>query len=181
MSTIPPLPDPTQEHSSESRRAMSRWLMAAAIAELEAGHRTQAGEKAWNAVVQYYKLIAANRCWRHTSSRQLESIGRHLMAEFSGYATPEVMNGLSDAYHKGHENFYENVLYDDEVLDVIEGVERALPILEAIASDPPRPFRIESNSQLRRLKMVTGNQDLKVGDESPTGFSLAEDSQRLID
>ena len=151
MTTIPPLPDPSLEHGPESRRAMSQWLMAAANAELEAGHRIQAGEKAWNAVVQYYKLIADNRGWLHTSSRQLESIGRHLMAEFPEYATAEVINGLVDAYHKGHENFYENVLYDDEVLDVIEGVERALPALEAIANQPPKPFRIASNSQLRRL------------------------------
>ena len=94
------------------------------------------------------------------------------MAEFPEYATAEVINGLVDAYHKGHENFYENVLYDDEVLDVIEGVERALPVLEAIASEAPRPFRIASNSQLRRLRMVTGNDKLQVGDESPSGFSL---------
>ena len=181
MSTILPLPDPSEEHSPESRRAMSEWMMAAANAELKAGNRIQAGEKAWNAVVQYYKLIGANRGWRHTSSRQLESIGRHLLAEFPEYATPEVVNGLSDAYHKGHENFYENVLWDDEVLDVIEGVGNALPVLDAIASEPPRPFRIASNSQLRRLKMVTGNPALQVGEESPVGFSLATDSRSQSD
>ena len=181
MSTIPPLPNPSEEHSPESRRAMSEWMMAAANTELKAGNRIQAGEKAWNAVVQYYKLIGANRGWRHTSSRQLESIGRHLLAEFPEYASPEVINGLSDAYHKGHENFYENVLWDDEVLDVIEGVEKALPILDTIASEPPRPFRISSNSQLRRLRMVTGNPELQVGDESPAGFSLAADSPSRSD
>lgn len=171
MSTLLPEPEPSQEHTPESRRALSRWLMAAANAELEAGHRIQAGEKAWNAVVQYYKLIAADRGWRHDSTRQLESLGRHLMSEFPEHAAAEVINGLSDAYHKGHENFYENVLYDDEVLDVIEGVETALPVLEAISTAPPRPFRIESRSQLRRLKLLAGNEALKVGDESPVGFS----------
>lgn len=175
MATIPPLPDPSPEHSPESRRALSQWLMAAANAEMAAGNRIQAGEKAWNAVVQYYKLIGGSRGWLHNSSRQLESIGRHLLAEFPEYASPEVINGLSDAYHKGHENFYENVLWDDEVLDVIEGVALALPVLDTIASAPPRPFRIESNSQLRRLRMVTGNPNLQVGDESPSGFSLADE------
>ncbi len=173
---MPPEPQPSQEHTPESRKAMSRWLTAAANAELKAGHRIQAGEKAWNAVVQYYKLIAASRGWRHDSTRQLESLGRHLMSEFPEYAADEVINGLSDAYHKGHENFYENVLYDDEVLDVIEGVGTALPALEAISTTVPRPFRIESRSQLRRLRLLTGNEALQVGDESPVGFSLAADS-----
>jgi hypothetical protein len=176
MSTISLETEPSPEHTPESRKALSRWLMEAANAELEAGYRIQAGEKAWNAIVQYYKLIAARRGWRHDSTRQLESLGRHLMAEFPDYAAAEVINGLADAYHRGHENFYENVLYDDEVLDVIEGVETALPVLEAISMTPPRPFRIESRSQLRRLKLLTGNEALQVGDVSPVGFSQVADS-----
>ena len=177
MSTVPPLPEPSNNHNAESRRAMSQRFMVEARIELEAGNRVQAGEKAWNALAQYYKLIADGRGWNHTATRELESIGRHLIAEFPDYVTPPFINGLSDAYHRGHENFYENRLHDDEVLDVIEGVEYALPVLEAIATERPRPFRIESTSQLRRLRLLTGNTALQVGDESPVGFSLGAGSE----
>ena len=176
MPTMPPLPDPAEKHSAESRRAMSQRFIMEARIELEAGNRMQAGEKAWNALAQYYKLIADSRGWNHDATRELESMGRHLVAEFPDLVTPPFINGLSDAYHRGHENFYENRLYDDEVLDVIEGVEYALPILETMASEPLRPFRIDSRSQLRRLRLLTGNEDLQVGDESPVGFSLVAES-----
>lgn len=174
MSSMPPLPDPAEKHSPESRRAMSQRFIMEARIELEAGNRVQAGEKAWNALAQYYKLIADGRGWNHGATREMESLGRHLMTEFPDYVTPPLINGLADAYHRGHDNFYENRLYDDEVLDVIEGVEYALPVLDAIATERPRPFRIESRSQLRRLRLLTGNEALQVGDESPVGFSLAD-------
>ena len=176
MSTMSPLPDPAEKHSPESRRAMSQRFIMEARIELVAGNRVQAGEKAWNALAQYYKLIADSRGWNHGATREMESIGRHLVAEFPDLVTPPFIDGVADAYHRGHDNFYENRLYDDEVLDVIEGVEYALPILETMAVEPPRPFRIESRSQLRRLRLLTGNQDLQVGDESPTGFSLSSTS-----
>ncbi len=172
MTNIPPWPDPDIRHSPENRRAMSQRFIAEARLELAAGNRIQAGEKAWGALVQYYKLIGDRRGWNHTSSREIESIGRHLLAEFPDYATPAFIDALSDAYHRGHMNFYENRLYDDEILDLVEGVEQALPILDRIALEPPRHFRIDSGSQLRRLRMVTGNRDLQVGDESAAGFSL---------
>ena len=177
MTALPPLPDPSEKHSAESRRTMSKRYIMEARLELEAGNRVQAGEKAWNAVAQYYKLIGDSRGWNHHSSQQMEGIGRQMVAEFPDYVTAPFINGLSDAYNRGHKNFYENILYDDEVLDVIEGVEYALPVLEAIASEPPRPIEIVSRGQLRRLRLLTGNTALQVGDASPVGFSLAADSR----
>ena len=49
-------------------------------------------------------------------------------------------------------------------------------MLESLASEEPRPFTIESNSQLRRLRVLTGNDELQVGDESEVGFSLRDAS-----
>ena len=80
MSTMPPLPDPAEKHSAESRRAMSQRFIMEARIELETGNRMQAGEKAWNALAQYYKLIADGRGWNHDATRELESMGRHLVA-----------------------------------------------------------------------------------------------------
>ncbi len=168
--TTPPLPEPGSQ-SPEDRWVISRRFIQHAREELARGSRLQAGEKAWGAVAQYLKIIGEDRAWNHGSHRQLESIGRHIRAEFPDYHSPEFADALSDAYHKGHENFYDNRRSALEIEETIEGVEKALPILEAITSQAPRYFRIESNSQRRRLVELTDNQALKVGDESLAGFS----------
>ena len=168
--TMPPLPEPGPQ-SPEDRRVISRRFIQHAREELALGNRLQAGEKAWGAVAQYLKIIGDDRAWNHGSHRQLESIGRQISAEYTDYASASFISALSDAYHKGHENFYDNRRNAVEIEETIEGVERALPVLEAILSEAPRYFRIESNSQRRRLVELTDNQALKVGDESLVGFS----------
>ena len=57
---------------------------------------------------------------------------------------------------------------------MVEGVENIMPILERLTEESPRPFTIEFNSQLRRLKVLTGNKELQVGDSSEVGFSLRD-------
>ena len=171
MTVKPPLPEPAEEHSLENRRAMSRRFILEAREELKDGNRLQAGEKAWGAVAQHLKIIGDDRGWKHGSHRQLESIGRQISVEYPDYASPEFTEALSDAYHKGHENFYDNRRDIDEIEDTIEAVEQALPVLESIETEAPRYFTISSNSQRRRLVELTGNQDLQIGDESLVGFS----------
>ena len=170
MRTTPPLPEPGPQ-SAEDRRVISRRFVQHAWEELAEGNRLQAGEKAWGAVAQYLKIIGEDREWNHGSHRQLENIGRQIGAEYPDYASAEFINALSDAYHKGHENFYDNRRNAVEIEETIEGVERALPVLEAIVSEVPRYFKINSNSQRRRLVELTDNQELKIGDESFVGFS----------
>ena len=168
----PALPDPVspnQEQSPENRKIMSRRLIIQAKKELEDGERLQAGEKAWGAVAQHLKIIGEQRGWSRTAHRHLDAIGRHIVIE---YNEPGLANALSDAYHKGHENFYENQRSIEELEETIDGVEEALPVLEAIESEGPRYFRINSNNQLRRLRELTGDHDLQIGDESNVGFSL---------
>ena len=171
MTVKPPLPEPAEEQSPEDRRSMSRRFILEAREELEDGNRLQAGEKAWGAVAQHLKIIGDDRGWKHGSHRQLEYIGRQISVEYPDYASPEFTEALSNAYHKGHENFYDNRRDIDEIEDTIEGVEEALLVLESIESEAPRYFKISSNSQRRRLAELTGNQDLQIGDESPVGFS----------
>ncbi len=171
MTTIPPLP----EHGVQSRadrRIISQRFIAQARQELAQGNRLQAGEKAWGAVAQRLKIIAEGRGWNHGSHRQLESIGRQIRAEYPDCDSPAFADALSDAYHKGHENFYENRRSPDEVADTVEGVENALPVLEVMEDLLPRPFQITSNTQRRRLEELTGDTTLQVGDASQVGFSL---------
>ena len=115
------------------------------------------------------KAIGELRGWRHESHQQVENIGRQLVAE---YQDSDLGEAILDACHKGHENFYENQRSEETIQEVIDRVEIALPVLEALQNVAPRPFTITSNNQLRRLIALTKNSDLKVGDTSPVGFSL---------
>lgn len=172
---IPPLPEPG-EQSAEDRMKISRIFLLEAREELDKGSRLQAGEKAWGAVAQYLKIIGEQRGWHHGSHSQVEGIGRHILMEFApfhkGKEMTELSNALSDAYHRGHNNFYENQHSYQEIAETIEEVEEALPTLQALQQAAPRPFTIESNRQRRRLIELTGNPDLQIRDSSPVGFSL---------
>ncbi len=171
MTTVPPLPDPGLQ-TPEDRRAISRRFMHHAREELGKGNRLQAGEKAWGAVAHQLKIIGEQRGWNHESHRQVENIGKHIVVEFN---EPELANALSDAYHKGHRNFYENQTSVGALTETLQAVEEALPTLEALQFEAPRPFTITSNQQRRRLVELTGNTGLKIGDTSPVGFSLRHD------
>ena len=47
-----------------------------------------------------------------------------------------------------------------------------MPTLIELTTMPPRPFTITRNVQLRRLRRLTGDDDLQIGDTSSVGFSL---------
>ena len=94
------------------------------------------------------------------------------MAEFPDYRPDDLSAAFANAYFKGHENFYENQYDTDDIEEAITSVEDALPLLDAIHSEAPRPFTITSNAQRKRLAELTGDNSLQVGDTSPVGFSL---------
>jgi hypothetical protein len=168
MTEIPPLPEPGFQ-SADDRRAIGRRFILQARYYLEQRDRLQAGEKAWGAIAHNLKVIGEQRGWGHESHQQLENIGRQIIVEFD---TSELGNAISEVFHNGHRNFYENQRTIDEMQVTIESAEEALPMLEALHEAPPRPFTITSNTQLRRLRALTGNNGLQIGDSSPVGFSL---------
>ena len=168
MADLPPLPEAGFQ-SADDRRTIGRRFILQARKHLEQGDRLQAGEKAWGALAHNLKAIGELRGWRHESHRLVESIGRQVVAETSDSDLGEY---ISEVYHKGHENFYENQRSEDTLNEVIRLAELALPVLESLQGSSPRTFTIESNNQLRRLRALTGNQNLEVGDTSPVGFSL---------
>ena len=59
---------------------------------------------------------------------------------------------------------------------MLDKVGDVMPILLALPDIPPRPFIIASNTQLRRLRSLTGDDGLQLGDTSAVGFSLKHGS-----
>ncbi|MCY4559881.1 MAG: hypothetical protein OXF79_26690 [Chloroflexi bacterium] len=172
MLAVPDLPEPG-EQSLDDRRQISRRFIIHAREELEKGHRLQAGEKAWGAVVQPLKAIAEQRGWRHQSHRDIHYVGLQILAESPNV---DLQDAISEAYRVGHENFYENHRHPEELAEMLDKVEDVMPILESMPEAPPRPFTIASNAQLRRLRSLTGNESLQLGDASAVGFSLKHGS-----
>lgn len=168
MADLPPLPDPGLQ-SADDRRAIGRRFIMQAAQHLLQGDRLQAGEKAWGAVAHNLKAIAEERGWHHGSHQQIENIGRQIVAEFRN---AELGFAISDVFYNGHGNFYENQRSISELRETLGLAEEVLPHLEAIQRAEPRPFTIESNTQLRRLRALTGNENLQIGDTSLVGFSL---------
>ena len=168
MADLPPLPDAGYQ-SPDDRRAIGRRFIMQARKHLDEGDRLQAGEKAWGAIAQNLKAIGELRGWRHESHRLVEGIGRQIVAETGDSDLGEY---ISEVYHKGHENFYENQRSEETLKGVIDQAELALRTLESLHEMTPRPFTIQSNNQLRRLRALTGNVGLKAGDSSLVGFSL---------
>ena len=168
MTIAPDLPPPGVQSTADRLQISSR-LLVHAREELVNGHRLQAGEKAWGAVVQPIKAIAEQRGWPHQSHRDVYEVASQVVLEY-GFDTDQA-RALTDAYRVGHENFYENQYNVEELAGMIERVEDLVPYLHQLTAAPPRPFTITSNVQLRRLCRLTGNDTLEIGDSSPVGFS----------
>ena len=129
----------------------------------------QAGEKAWGAVVQPFKVIAEQRGWPHKSHQDIHAVANQIALEY-GFDHDQSY-ALSEAYFMGHQNYYENYHRVEELAAMIDRVEDLLPYLLQLTTTPPRPFTITSNTQLRRLRRLTGNDSLAIGDTSAAGFS----------
>ena len=168
MLTAPDLPE-TGEQRLDDRRQICRRFIIHAREELEKGNRLQSGEKAWGAVEQPLKAIAEQRGWRHKNHQDVHNVGLQLLAESPNV---DLQDALSEAYRVGHQNFYENYYHPEELAEMLDKVEDVMPVLLSLPDAPPRPFTIASNTQLRRLRLLTGNDGLQLGDASPVGFSL---------
>lgn len=169
MTTAPDLPAHGVQ-STEDRLRISLRMIIQAREELKLGSRLQAGEKAWGAVVHPVKAIAEQRGWRHKSHQDVHAVVSQVVLEY-GFDGDQVQ-ALSEAYRVGHENFYGNFRSPEELTEMIDGVERVVEALIDLTALSPRPFTITSNTQLRRLRRLTGNDDLQIGDTSDVGFSL---------
>ena len=159
---------PPGSASPEDRMAISRTFIQHAREELERGSRLQASEKTWGAMAQALKSIAQVRGWKHRGHDNILDIGGHIGLEFS-HPTVATATEKANALHR---NFYENNDNAAVIEDTITIIEEVLPDLEDIRLAPPRPFTIAGRFDRNRLRRLTGNPDLQIGDTSPVGFSL---------
>ena len=169
MTTAPDLPAAGVQ-STANRLQISRRMIIQAREELINGNRLQAGEKAWGAVVQPVKAIAEQRGWQHESHQDIHAVMSQVVLEY-GFDSDQA-HALAQAFFIGHQNFYENHRSREDLAEMMDRVEDVLPDLIELTAMPPRPFTITSRVQLRRLRRLTGNADLEIGDTSDVGFSL---------
>ena len=169
MTTAPDLPAAGVQ-STANRLQISRRMIIQAREELINGNRLQAGEKAWGAVVQPVKAIAEQRGWQHESHQDIHAVMSQVVLEY-GFDSDQA-HALAQAFFIGHQNFYENHRSREDLAEMMDRVEDVLPDLIELTAMPPRPFTIASRVQVRRLRRLTGNADLEIGDTSDVGFSL---------
>ena len=163
---------PSGAANPEDRMAISGMFIQHAREELERDSRLQASEKAWGAMAQALKAIAQTRGWKHRGHDNVLDIGGQIGQEYNlpaAATATEKANAL-------HRNFYENNDNAAVIEETIIIIEDVLPDLEDARLGPPRPYTISHRSDRNRLRRLTGNRDLEIGDTSPVGFSLNHSS-----
>ena len=162
-----PLPQPGTA-TPEERTAISRRFLRQAREELLSDERLQASEKTWGAMALALKAIAQGRGWRHRGHDYVVDTGHQIGKE---YGDPDIV-AATDKADQLHRNFYENndnAVIIERTMNLVEDV---LPFLENIQVADTRPFTIATREDRERLRMLTGDRNLQIGDVSPVGFSL---------
>ena len=119
-------------------------------------------------MAQMLKAHGQQRGWLNMGShRTVGRIAQQLAAE---YDNGRILNAYIAA-DNGHRNFYDNEMSPAEIEGIIAVVASVLSDLEIALREPPRLFVISDVDQRWRVRTLTGNQHLQVGDSSPTGFS----------
>ena len=167
MTTVPALPEPGSA-TVQDRVQISRRLIQQAHGELERGDRLQATEKIWGALAQMLKAHGQQRGWMNLGGhRTVGHIALHMDIEYDEIPVARAYVAADN----GHRNFYDNELSPPEIAGIITIVSSVLSDLEIALREQPRPFVISDVDQRWRVRTLTGNQHLQVGDASPTGFS----------
>ena len=115
--------------SQQYQQASERFL-AQARQELADGDLAQASEKGWGATTQMLKAIAEQRGWEHHRHRHYHRAASRIRAETGDGE----IRRLFDSASALHENFYENDMVADEVVERLDDVEalvdKLLPLLD---------------------------------------------------
>ena len=131
---------------------MSRRYISQAEEEFQKGDLSQASNKAWGAAAMALKGIAERRGWNHNKHGLLYDISGQMADEL---ARPELRIMFRSA-NAMHQNYYEDWMAADEVLDGIENAKTYLQALEAAMSEPfPPIFEPETSEQAARLRRLT--------------------------
>ncbi len=113
------------------------------------------------------KAIAKERSWRSRSHDQIRAVGKQIPQEFNHI---DIAFATSSA-EQMHRNFYENDADTGTTAGIMWSAESVLPDLEAIRNAPPRLVTIRTPAQRNNIAMLTGRNDVEIGDGSAAGFS----------
>ena len=137
---------------SDEYHELSQRYMRQANEEFARDDLLQAGEKAWGAVATAVKSVSVQRGWNH-KHHDLTSEAVLWLADESG---KQVMKDSYAWVEKLHQNFYEDVLTEQEVQRGMNHARYLLEELEAIRTSPgPSDFIPTSNRQKRRWEKLT--------------------------
>ena len=140
------IPPGVEHHLKTSRR-----LIRQAGYELEKrGDRVQACDKAAGAVAHGVKAVAAARSWRSDSHNYRRRIVYLLSVE---YGLPELtaMQSFADDLHN---NYYEDLMYDQEVRDHLERITGLLADFTGLLEREPNPDFAPDPDQERMLSRL---------------------------
>ena len=136
-----------RQTSPDSYAVQSRDFVRQAQAELDAGDRLQASEKAWGAAAHAVKAIAADRGWNHDSHRLLFDVIDQIARDNEVPA----LRSLFQIANSLHQNFYENWQPDGVVQDGISEIKQLVDLLDEIRSQPVKPSVVVDPRQWERL------------------------------
>ena len=151
-----PLSEPG-EQSPDAFLQISRRFLQQSRLHLAEGDRLQASEKVSGAVASALKAIGSLRNWRHDNHALRNSIVAQLGAEL-GRSTPPaqtIYNGAAVA-HRNHDNYYENYIFEDEILHAVGTAESFVQVIEQMMRESPGPFTVARESDAHRIAQLTG-------------------------
>ena len=137
-SPLVPLPNPG-EQTPEAFMQMSRRALQQSRLHLKEGDRLQASEKVSGAVASATKGIAELRSWLHDSHALRSSVISQLGAEL-GRSTPDAQSLYRGraAANEQHQNYYDNVSLEDDILRDIGFAEAFVQVMERVMSQTPK-------------------------------------------
>ena len=150
---------------------MSRRFIEQSRLHLEKGDRLQASEKVAVAVATSVKAIAQQRGWRHDSHALRTSIVSQLGGEVgqSSHVAQTLYRGRAAA-NEEHQNQYENVLSEEDILRDLGIAESFLKEIEQLLTEPPKPFTVSRPPYAYRIAQLTGYEP-ELGATDALGFA----------
>ena len=150
---------------------MSNHYLRQSRVELAAGDLVQSSEKLSGSVATALKAIAQQRGWRHDSHALRHAVASQLGTELgSSTATAQALYQGRDAGDIHHESFFENFLFEEDVLYAIEATEAFVRIIEQLMDLPPKPFTVARPLQAHRINQLTGHEP-PLGATDALGFA----------
>lgn len=127
---------------------MSRRLIQQAHYELEQkGDRVQASEKAAGAVAHAIKAIGEDRRWRHGSHNLRREIINLIADEFNRQDLKYLRRAADDL----HANFYEDLLFEFRLKEMLAEVTELLESLLEVRERGPNPDFVPSEDQQQSI------------------------------